>query len=113
MIGTLRFATARGYYGYIRSKSFPVTSPREMQNGFPAVASFSATSNCLLFRILHYVSNNCHFFAILFRFSEKPTSKTKYLVILRYSLGIIASLFKRKLKGFGYVIIMAADKKAS
>ena len=39
-------------------------------------------------------------------FSEKPTSKTKYLVILRYSLGIIASLFKRKLKGFGYLIIM-------
>ena len=46
-------------------------------------------------------------------FSEKPTSKTKYLVILRYSLGIIASLFKRKLKGFGYLIIMVADKKAS
>ena len=39
--------------------------------------------------------------------------KTKYLVILRYSLGIIASLFKQKLKGFRYVIIMAADKKSS
>ena len=46
-------------------------------------------------------------------FSEKPPSKTKYLVILRYSLGIIASLFKRKLKGFGYLIIMVVDKKAS
>ena len=85
LLGTLRFATVRGYYGYIRSKSLPVTSPRELQHSFPAVASFS----------------------------EKPTSKTKYLVIVRYSLGIIASLFKRKLKGFGYVIITAADKKTS
>ena len=101
LLGTLRFATARGYYGYIRSKSLPVTSPRELQYGFPAVASFSAVSNCLLCRTLEY------------GFSEKPTSKTKYLVILRYSLGIIASLFKRKLKGFGYLIIMVADKKAS
>ena len=36
----LRFATARGRYGYIRSKSLPVTSPCELQYGFPAVASF-------------------------------------------------------------------------
>ena len=65
IVGTLSFARARGYYGYIRSKSLPLTSPRELQYGFPAVASFSATSNCLLFRTLHYVSINCHFFAIL------------------------------------------------
>ena len=65
VLGTLRFATARGYYGYIRSKSLPVTSPRELQYGFPPVASFSAASNCLLCRTLHYVSINCHFFAIL------------------------------------------------
>ena len=60
-----RVATARGYYGYIRSKSLPVTSPRELQYGFPAVASFSASSTCLLCRTLHYMSINCHFFAIL------------------------------------------------
>ena len=32
---------------------------------FPSVASFSAASNCLLCRTLHYVSINCHFFSIL------------------------------------------------
>ena len=52
-LGTLRFATARGYYGYIRSKSLPVTSPCELQYDFPALASFSAASNCLLCRTLH------------------------------------------------------------
>ena len=65
ILGTLRLATARGHYGYVRSKSLPVTSARELQYGFPAVASFSAASNCLLCRTLHYVSINCHFFAIL------------------------------------------------
>ena len=38
IVGTLSFARARGYYGYLRSKSLP--SPRELQYGFPAVASY-------------------------------------------------------------------------
>ena len=65
ILGTLRFTMARGYYGYIRSKSLSVMSPRKLQYGFPAVASFSATSNCLFCLIYHYVSINCRFFAIL------------------------------------------------
>ena len=61
IVGTLSFARARGYYGYIRSKSLPLTSPRELQYGFPAVALFSATSkpNIMLGHNVIYVDTIC------------------------------------------------------
>ena len=50
---------------WLHKVKITVTSPCELQYGFPAVASFSPASNYLLCRTLHYVSINCHFVAIL------------------------------------------------
>ena len=60
--GTIRDFKIRYGKGLLRLHKVKISSgnvPRELHYGFPAVASFSATSNCLLCRTLQYVSINC------------------------------------------------------
>ena len=64
VIGTLRFAKARCYYGYEKSKSLSVKSAHALQYGFSAVACFSTTAKYFVWRSFHYVSIHFHFLAI-------------------------------------------------